>query len=97
MNNCNNFLIYFKFLEHKLKPFHGAKICFSGFTEEEKMHMIEVLMQNGGTPIDDENDAECTHLVNIFYLILILLKITYNLTFSCFCLVKCCREKKLKL
>ncbi|XP_025421283.1 protein ECT2 isoform X1 [Sipha flava] len=51
------------FSEHKLKPFHGAKICFSGFTEEERSHMVDVLLQNGGTPIDDENDTECTHLV----------------------------------
>ncbi|XP_050428640.1 protein ECT2 isoform X3 [Adelges cooleyi] len=48
--------------EHKLKPFHGAKICFTGFTEEERTHMVDVLLQNGGTPVD-ENDAECTHLV----------------------------------
>ncbi|XP_050532432.1 protein ECT2 isoform X3 [Daktulosphaira vitifoliae] len=48
--------------DHKLKPFHGAKICFTGFTEEERTHMIDVLLQNGGTPVD-ENDAECTHLV----------------------------------
>lgn len=27
--------------------------------------MIDVLVQNGGTPIDDENDVECTHLVCI--------------------------------
>ncbi|XP_060875011.1 protein ECT2-like isoform X2 [Metopolophium dirhodum] len=51
------------FSEHKLKPFHGAKICFSGFTEEERSHMVDVLLQNGGTPIEDENDSECTHLV----------------------------------
>ncbi|VVC31586.1 Hypothetical protein CINCED_3A022176 [Cinara cedri] len=51
------------FSEHKLKPFHGAKICFSGFTEEERSHMVDVLLQNGGTPVNDENDTECTHLV----------------------------------
>ncbi|XP_003242704.1 protein ECT2 isoform X3 [Acyrthosiphon pisum] len=51
------------FSEHKLKPFHGAKICFSGFTEEERSHMVDVLLQNGGTPIEDENDSEITHLV----------------------------------
>jgi len=27
--------------------------------------MVDVLLQNGGTPIGDENDTECTHLVNI--------------------------------
>ncbi|XP_029345001.1 protein ECT2 isoform X2 [Acyrthosiphon pisum] len=51
------------FSEHKLKPFHGAKICFIGFTEEEQSHMVEVLLHNGGTPISNENDTECTHLV----------------------------------
>ncbi|XP_060871893.1 protein ECT2-like isoform X1 [Metopolophium dirhodum] len=51
------------FSKHKLKPFHGAKICFIGFTEEEQSHMVEVLLHNGGTPVGDENDTECTHLV----------------------------------
>jgi len=27
--------------------------------------MVEVLLNNGGTPVGDENDTECTHLVNI--------------------------------
>jgi len=40
-------------------------MCFIGFTEEEQSHMVEVLSQNGGTPIGDENDTECTHLVNV--------------------------------
>jgi len=25
--------------------------------------MVDVLLQNGGTPIGDENDTECTHMV----------------------------------
>ncbi|XP_018047060.1 PREDICTED: protein ECT2 isoform X1 [Atta colombica] len=47
---------------YKLKPFYGAKVCFSGFPEEEKKHMCEVLEQQGGEPteIDDPN---CTHVV----------------------------------
>ncbi|XP_050530485.1 protein ECT2-like isoform X2 [Daktulosphaira vitifoliae] len=48
--------------KHKLKPFHGAKIGFIGFTEEEKLHLNDVLIQNGGTPVN-ENNTECTHLV----------------------------------
>ncbi|KAL0123374.1 hypothetical protein PUN28_005721 [Cardiocondyla obscurior] len=47
---------------YKLKPFYGAKVCFSGFPEEEKKHMSEILEQQGGEPteIDDPN---CTHVV----------------------------------
>ncbi|XP_012533950.1 protein ECT2 isoform X2 [Monomorium pharaonis] len=47
---------------YKLKPFYGAKVCFSGFPEEEKRHMCEILEQQGGeaTEIDDPN---CTHVV----------------------------------
>ncbi|XP_018370707.1 PREDICTED: protein ECT2 isoform X1 [Trachymyrmex cornetzi] len=47
---------------YKLKPFYGAKVCFSGFPEEEKKHMCEILEQQGGEPteIDDPN---CTHVV----------------------------------
>jgi len=29
--------------------------------------MVDVLLQNGGTPINDENDVECTHLVSIVF------------------------------
>ncbi|XP_023015311.2 epithelial cell transforming 2 pebble isoform X3 [Leptinotarsa decemlineata] len=48
--------------EHKLKPFHGAKVCFVGFDEKEENHMVEVLLSNGGivTTLDDPN---CTHVV----------------------------------
>ncbi|XP_030754875.1 protein ECT2 isoform X4 [Sitophilus oryzae] len=48
--------------KYKLKPFHGAKVCFLGFPEEEKSHMTEVLEANGGliTSVDDPN---CTHVV----------------------------------
>ncbi|XP_067205299.1 rhoGEF domain-containing protein gxcJ isoform X4 [Linepithema humile] len=47
---------------YKLKPFYGAKVCFSGFPEEEKKHMCEILEQQGGeaTEIDD---PYCTHVV----------------------------------
>ncbi|XP_017768684.1 PREDICTED: protein ECT2 isoform X4 [Nicrophorus vespilloides] len=48
--------------EFKLKPFHGARVCFLGFPEEEEKHMAEILVSNGGTvaPLDDPT---CTHVV----------------------------------
>ncbi|CAG9830214.1 unnamed protein product [Diabrotica balteata] len=48
--------------KHKLKPFHGARVGFVGFAEEEEKHMSEVLLLNGGvvTNVDDPN---CTHVV----------------------------------
>ncbi|XP_065214555.1 protein ECT2 isoform X12 [Planococcus citri] len=48
--------------QYKLKPFHGSRICFLGYPEEEKNHMIEVLRENGGEPTDIV-DQNCTHLV----------------------------------
>ncbi|KAL6432605.1 hypothetical protein ACFW04_006870 [Cataglyphis niger] len=47
---------------YKLKPFYGAKVCFSGFPEEEKKHMCEVLEQQGGESTEI-NDPKCTHVV----------------------------------
>ncbi|XP_072745850.1 protein ECT2 isoform X5 [Anoplolepis gracilipes] len=47
---------------YKLKPFYGAKVCFSGFPEEEKKHMCEVLEQQGGESTEI-NDPSCTHVV----------------------------------
>ncbi|CAH1117797.1 unnamed protein product [Phaedon cochleariae] len=48
--------------DHKLRPFHGAKVCFVGFAPEEEKHMEEVLMMNGGT-ITNVDDPNCTHVV----------------------------------
>ncbi|KAJ8972508.1 hypothetical protein NQ314_000152 [Rhamnusium bicolor] len=48
--------------EHKLKPFHGARVCFVGFPEEEEKHMTEVLLSNGGT-VTNLEDPSCTHVV----------------------------------
>ncbi|XP_065163646.1 protein ECT2 isoform X4 [Atheta coriaria] len=48
--------------DYKLKPFHGAKVCFMGFPEEEEKHMVEILESNGGT-ITTMDDATCTHVV----------------------------------
>ncbi|CAH1130742.1 unnamed protein product [Ceutorhynchus assimilis] len=47
---------------YKLKPFHGARVCFLGFPEEEENHMTEVLLCNGGTVTTPE-DPNCTHVV----------------------------------
>ncbi|XP_026825032.1 protein ECT2 isoform X9 [Ooceraea biroi] len=47
---------------YKLKPFYGARVCFSGFPEEEKKHMCEVLEQQGGEPTEID-DPHCTHVV----------------------------------
>lgn len=49
--------------EHKLKPFHGARVCFVGFPEEEEKHMSEILLSNGGT-VTQLDDATCTHIVS---------------------------------
>ncbi|KAJ8680542.1 hypothetical protein QAD02_016329 [Eretmocerus hayati] len=46
----------------KLKPFHGARVCFFGFPEEEKRHMCEVLQQQGGEPTEI-TDPSCSHMV----------------------------------
>lgn len=51
--------------EYRLKPFHGIRVCFVGFPEEEEEHMTEVLVMNGGT-ITTLDDPTCTHVVSIF-------------------------------
>lgn len=38
-------------------------IAFYGFTKEETQHMKEVTIENGGTPITDFDDPQCTHIV----------------------------------
>ncbi|XP_066258716.1 protein ECT2 isoform X1 [Euwallacea similis] len=48
--------------EYKLKPFHGARVCFAGFPEDEERHMTEVLVANGGT-VTTLDDPACTHVV----------------------------------
>ena len=47
----------------RLKPFHGARVCFLGFAEDERKHMEDILVENGGTPTDIE-DPICTHVVS---------------------------------
>ncbi|XP_063973705.1 protein ECT2 isoform X8 [Diachasmimorpha longicaudata] len=48
-------------VQHKLKPFYGARVCFFGFPDDEKKHMVEVLQQQGGEPTEID-DPECTHV-----------------------------------
>lgn len=50
-------------MDRKLKPFHGARVCFLGFPEEEEKHMIDVLEANGGTTTNID-DSSCTHVVS---------------------------------
>ncbi|XP_015113709.1 protein ECT2 isoform X4 [Diachasma alloeum] len=49
-------------VQHKLKPFYGARVCFFGFPDDEKKHMVEVLQQQGGEPTEID-DPDCTHVV----------------------------------
>lgn len=62
-----SFIFVSVFQSHfKLKPFQGAKICFLGFPEDEKRHMEEVLVENGGIVADA---AESSHIVsNLFFM-----------------------------
>lgn len=48
---------------HKLKAFEGQRICFFGFSTDEKQHMIDILIENNGIPTDLE-DPECSHVVS---------------------------------
>ena len=59
------FLIYFspQLKKFKLKALYSLNIAFYGFTSEETQHMKDVTIENGGTPVDDLNDAHCTHIV----------------------------------
>lgn len=61
--------------EYRLKPFHGIRVCFVGFPEEEEEHMTEVLVMNGGT-VTTLGDPTCTHVVSI------LVFLVYYLMFS---------------
>ncbi len=46
-----------------MKALYSLSIAFYGFTPEETEHMKEVTIENGGTPISDLNDPNCTHIV----------------------------------
>lgn len=52
--------------QYKLKPFHGARVCFVGFPEEEEKHMTEILLHNGGT-VTNLEDTTCTHVVSFYF------------------------------
>ncbi|XP_068629216.1 uncharacterized protein pbl isoform X2 [Battus philenor] len=47
---------------HTLKVFHGVRVCFVGFPEDETQHMAEVLESNGGATCSLD-DVDCTHVV----------------------------------
>lgn len=49
-------------MAYKLKPFYGARISFFGFSEEEKQHMKDILVDNEGTYVE-MSDPSCTHVV----------------------------------
>ncbi|KAK7866025.1 hypothetical protein R5R35_008539 [Gryllus longicercus] len=49
-------------MSYKHKPFYSAFVSFFGFPEEERQHMTEVLLENGGVAVDLE-DPTCTHVV----------------------------------
>lgn len=49
-------------MSHKMKPFVGARVCFYGFPDEERQHMIDILLQNGGE-VTDVEDGTSTHVV----------------------------------
>lgn len=78
IQDCNEVFSMFQ-SEYKLKPFHGAKVCFVGFPEEEEKHMTEVLLSNGGAVANLE-DPTCTHVVIIINCF-DLNKIGFDLTF----------------
>ncbi|XP_058055313.1 protein ECT2 [Anopheles bellator] len=48
--------------QHRVKVFEGHKVCFFGFQEDERQHMIDVLKTNGGIPTELD-DPECSHVV----------------------------------
>ncbi|XP_043209980.1 protein ECT2-like isoform X9 [Amphibalanus amphitrite] len=49
---------------HRVRPFFGARVRLLGFSSEEREHMAEVLVDNGGQLASEEPGAEpCTHLV----------------------------------
>ncbi|KAJ8310829.1 hypothetical protein KUTeg_012694 [Tegillarca granosa] len=51
-----------KFMHHRVPPFFNCCLSFIGFSDEEKKHMEELTIENGGmfAPMGDE---ECSHLV----------------------------------
>lgn len=49
-SNINQRLINFYLLKietYNMKPFHGLKISFLGFSDEDSEHMNEITLQNG--------------------------------------------------
>lgn len=50
-------------MKFKAKPFYGARIYFLGFTDEERGHMVQELLRNGGRQCQDYKTETCTHVV----------------------------------
>ena len=46
-----------------MKALYSLSIAFYGFTDDETLHMKEVTMENGGQPVHDFTDPQCTHIV----------------------------------
>ncbi|CAG2211731.1 ARHGEF31 [Mytilus edulis] len=51
-----------KMMQHRMPPFYKCCLCFYGFSDEEKKHMEELTIENGGT-FAAVGDDECSHLV----------------------------------
>lgn len=52
-----------KMVQYRVPPFYKCCLCFYGFTEEEeKKHMEELTVENGGI-FAEIGDEDCTHLV----------------------------------
>ncbi|CAC5413259.1 ECT2 [Mytilus coruscus] len=51
-----------KMMQHRMPPFYKCCLCFYGFSDEEKKHMEELTIENGGT-FAAVGDDDCSHLV----------------------------------
>ncbi|KAK3094448.1 hypothetical protein FSP39_001856 [Pinctada imbricata] len=49
-------------MQHRVPPFYKCCLCFYGFSEEEKKHMEELTIENGGI-FASLGDEDVTHLV----------------------------------
>ncbi|XP_023233462.1 protein ECT2-like, partial [Centruroides sculpturatus] len=60
--DLSNFINDENLMKLKLQPFCGCNITFLGFKNDEKLHMEELAVQNGGK-VHETIDHSCTHLV----------------------------------
>ncbi|XP_022238533.1 protein ECT2-like [Limulus polyphemus] len=49
-------------MELRLQPFFGCRLTFLGFQEDEKKHMEEITVQNGGQ-VTEPSESACSHVV----------------------------------